>query len=89
MLLVPVVAHEAGDEQLAAQAVLAGRRDGVVQEERVADRPVDDAVQDVCEEFALGRDWLATGYQTLDIGPRRLTTRFPLFLSASRAKLLW
>lgn len=46
-------AHEARDEQFAAQRVLAGGGDGMLQEEGVADRAVDDAVEYVCEEFAL------------------------------------
>lgn len=44
---VPVVAHEAGDEQLGAQGVGFRERQGVVEEEGVADGPVDDAVEDV------------------------------------------
>lgn len=50
---VPVEAHEARDEQFAAQRVLAGGGDGVLQEEGVADGAVNDAVEDVCQEFAL------------------------------------
>lgn len=46
-------AHETRDEQFAAQGVLAGGGDGVLQEEGVADGAVDDAVENVCEEFAL------------------------------------
>lgn len=46
-------AHEARDEQFAAQRVLAGGGDGVLQEEGVADGAVNDAVEDVCQEFAL------------------------------------
>lgn len=50
---VPVEAHEAADQQLAAQAVLLGRRQRVVEEQRVAHRLVDDAVEDVRQQFAL------------------------------------
>lgn len=46
-------AHEARDEQLAAQGVLARGGDGVLQQQGVADGAVDDAVEDVREEFAL------------------------------------
>jgi hypothetical protein len=49
-----VVAHEARDEQLAAQVVAARGRQRVVQQHGVADRLVDDAVEDVREDFALG-----------------------------------
>ena len=55
--LVPVHAHEAGDEQLVAQlVVLVVRRDvaqRVLQQERVARGLVDDAIEDVCDDFAL------------------------------------
>lgn len=47
MVAVPVEADEAGDEEFAAQVVLPGGREGVVQEECVADRFVDYAVEDV------------------------------------------
>lgn len=47
VVAVPVQAHEAGREQLVAQRVFARRRDGVVDEEGVADGTVDDAVEDV------------------------------------------
>ena len=46
-------AHQAANEQLATELVLLGRRQGVVQQEGVADGLVDDAVEDVCEEFSL------------------------------------
>lgn len=52
---VPVDADEARGEQLVAELVLAGGGDGVVEEEGVADGAVDDAVEDVREELALGR----------------------------------
>lgn len=45
---VPVKADEARRQQLAAQFVLAGRRESVVQEQGVAHGAVDDAVEDVC-----------------------------------------
>lgn len=48
-----MVSDEARDKQLAAQAVLAGAGDGVVEEEGVTDRAVDNAIENVREEFAL------------------------------------
>lgn len=53
MVRVPVVSDEARDKQLAAQAVLAGAGDGVVEEEGVTHRAVDNAIENVREEFAL------------------------------------
>lgn len=53
---VPVEADEAGDEQLLAEGVLARGGDGVLQQEGVAHGAVDDAVEDVCEDFALERE---------------------------------
>ena len=50
---VPVEAYEARREQLVAELILLGSRDGVVEEESVADGAVDDAVEDMCEEFTL------------------------------------
>ena len=50
---VPVVADEPADEQLAAQLVAARGRQRVVQQHGVADRLVDDAVEDVREDFTL------------------------------------
>jgi hypothetical protein len=50
---VPVDADEARGEELVAELILAGRGDGVVQEECIADGAVDDAVEDVGEELAL------------------------------------
>jgi hypothetical protein len=48
-----VVAHKAGDEQLAPQLVAPRRRQRVVQQHGVAHGLVDDAVEDVREDFAL------------------------------------
>lgn len=50
---IPVEADEARDEQLASEAVLSGRREGVVEEEGVSDGFVDDAVENVGQELAL------------------------------------
>jgi len=49
---VPMEAHEPGDQQLGAVARRLGR-EGLVQEQGVADGPVDDAVEDVGEGLAL------------------------------------
>lgn len=46
-------ADEARDEQFPAERVLARGGDGVLQEEGVSDGAVDDAVEDMCEEFTL------------------------------------
>lgn len=45
--------NETGGKELMAELVLTGGGDGVVQEKGVADRPVDDAIEDMGEEFAL------------------------------------
>jgi len=50
---IPVEAHQPRDEQLAAQAVLLGRREGVVEEQGVAGGLVDNAIKDVGDEFTL------------------------------------
>ena len=44
---VPVVTDQAGDEELAAEGIALGGRQGVVQEQGIPDRLVDDAVEDV------------------------------------------
>lgn len=44
---VPMEAHEARDQQLDAVARRLGR-EGLVQEQGVADGPIQDAVEDVC-----------------------------------------
>jgi len=53
-----VQAHEAGDQQLVAQLVglvaVGDVFDRVVQKQGVAGGAVDDAVEDVCYDFALG-----------------------------------
>ena len=53
VVAVPVVPHQAADEQLPSQPVLLRGCERVVQQQRVAHRLVDDAVQDVCKHLAL------------------------------------
>lgn len=73
MPTIPVQPHEPADEQLVPQ--LDGRvvrgdvGEGVMEQERVAQRAVDDAVEDVREEFAL------TSISRLRRGNRRRAKR--------------
>jgi hypothetical protein len=50
---VPVVSDKTRDEQFPTETVLARRRDGVVQQESVSDGSVDDAIENMREEFTL------------------------------------
>ena len=54
VLAVPVEAHEARRKQFLAEAVAPRGIERVVHEQRVADGLVDDAIENVCEELALG-----------------------------------
>lgn len=68
--------YEARGEQLAAQPVLFGRREGVVDEEGVADGLVDDAIEDVCEELALFMiDFSKESSQDLFLDGNNITSR--------------
>ena len=51
---IPVAADEPRSQELAAELILARSGQGVVEEEGVTDRLVDDAVEDVREDLALG-----------------------------------
>ncbi len=53
VLPVPVIAHQAGDEQFAAQGVFLGGGDGMMEQQRISRRLVNHAVQDVREHLAL------------------------------------
>lgn len=87
---------EAGDEQLRALTTGAGFADGLVEEDGIAHGAVDDAVEDVCEGFALrlllDMDARSTGQFNAWVGRRDrerkgiLTTRFLDFLIISLAK---
>ena len=81
---VPVVADEAGHEKLAAQAVLARRSERMMQEQRVADGAVNHTVENVRQQLALSTMLTLEQHGVYGF---KLTTRLPLFLSASRAKL--
>ena len=75
--------NETRREQFMTELIFAGRREGVVQKEGIADGAVDDAVENVRQNFSLGicqlARWGAWGINVL-------TTRFPLLLRESRAK---
>lgn len=90
MVSVPVVAHQSRGQEFAAEVVLLGRGERVMDEERITYGFVDHTIEDVREQFTLSKQHGQLAHLARKCGRfsdmGQLTTRFPLLRSASRAK---
>lgn len=53
MRTIPVIAHETGDEQFGTERIGFSQGQCVMEEQRVSNRPVDDAVENMSQQLAL------------------------------------